>query len=1288
MVQPYGAATHNDDGYEGSDVREGESSALLGGNRDSTVKRVEKPDGHASVVSSISNLANTIIGSGMLTFPLAMASAGIIPGIITCVFSGSVAAFGLHLLSVCATKTAHRRSSFFAVAQLTFPKAAVFFDAAIATKCFGVSISYLIIIKGLMPNVVASLYHDLTPSGTEPPEWALSGRIWISLFMVVLLPLAFLRRLDSLRHTSYIALFSVAYLVIIVVRCYFWPLKNMPERGEVYWVNFTPKFISTFPVQVFAFTCAQNLFPIFNEVKGNTQKRLNMVIGTSIGSAVVTYEIIAVLGYLTFGSKVGANIIAMYPSTSVFVAVGQLAIVILVLFSYPLQVHPCRNCLDKVFHAGEVAPPPEQGEDAEDLDHASHDMTPFKHTMLTLAIVGAGFAIAYFVDDLQMGNTSPPSSSSAHHHHQTSASSAPNSRVPSPPPPINSMSESQSTHAAASSSTTSLVTSPSIANSDSPPPSIMDAARSSSPTTSLNGSQSQNGELVAQANQTPDVDPQIIEALKSKDRLYVLKLGELMEGLINDRKLTPETDQVTKLIYVSLAADSKVYVVKSTLSLPPPAHYSLRPLKRIAELVPAEPTTQPAFKIMRRTQLDRNVKPRSSTSSVTGEDADLSDVEPSEAGSMGGRSSVTGGSNKKRMTIEEREAAYKEARSRIFSDYDEKGKDRDISASSSSLSVASVAASTSGGSVGDVDDCGSSLATESERSGPSFARRSNTMSTSSSSRSMRSGLTSNGSGSSRNSRAASPSFTYASLYDPSGQTGSQYDPHSQTAYPPGPYMYPYPQQPPNAPYAYQFYHYPYSHVPPPAQNTPEGSTPSEMYSPPPQMMYAPSYAWPPPNQPPMHPPPPMSHQNSNNGQMPSVPQSPPQHPQPAPPQQQQYPQYMPPPQAYYPMPGYYTPPTGQPMHPAPSPGAPQFYDDSRLMNSSVPGNGNTNPYIGPDNQSMRGGGHGNGYGGRNGGRGGHNGGKSRGGGPTRSAWSYGPGISMGGMPMGSGNSSSASSVNGEAVAPRFNSSMRRTSNTSTGSSGQYRPSSNGDEAASQTSSTSSSSRRTYTSTTSSQHPLPPRPDWAVGLKPDPTLHASSRHHESHNGSRNLSPISPPRSLNGGPSHSNSPRPRPHQDQGPHPALQPNDFPPLSVTSEKRPPAPAVGGAWTNAASRSLLMTPPTGSGNPVVHHPASAAPQAPVVGPNHQNVNPMNSMPRLDESNGFERPPPKATELYNPKAGGARRGRPNNMISGGIGRGNFHSTPDPDLALQFGSMTMGGDTGFQQNSSYPPAGLS
>ncbi|KAG1746591.1 transmembrane amino acid transporter protein-domain-containing protein [Suillus paluster] len=375
MVQKYGAVlTVAADATAG----DSEQSALLAG--DATPSVVQR-DGHASMLSSVSNLTNTIMGSGMLTFPLAMASSGIIPGILTCIFSGCTGAFGLYLLSLTARYAPHRGSSFFAVAQLTFPQAAIFFDAAIAIKCFGVSISYLIIIKSLIPNVVESLYHDLTSPDTYPPAWALSGRNWITIIMLILVPLSSLRRLDSLRHTSYIVLFSVVYLVAIVIICYFNPLE------------------------VFAFTCAQNLFPIFNELKTNSQQRMNLVIGTSIGSAIMVYEVIALFGYLTFGSNVGANIIAMYPSTSLFIAIGQLAIVMLIMFSYPLQVQPCRNCLDKIFHVGAPTKVPGSNDNEEEVvdeAHAVSDMSLFKHTLLTAAITGIGFVIAYFVDDLQM----------------------------------------------------------------------------------------------------------------------------------------------------------------------------------------------------------------------------------------------------------------------------------------------------------------------------------------------------------------------------------------------------------------------------------------------------------------------------------------------------------------------------------------------------------------------------------------------------------------------------------------------------------------------------------------------------------------------------------------------------------------------------------------------------------------------------------------------------------------------------------------------------------------------
>lgn len=105
----------------------------------------------------------------------------------------------------------------------------------------------------------------------------------------------------------------------------------------------------------------------------------------------------------------------MYPSTSVFIAVGQLAIAILVMFSYPLQIHPCRNCLDKIFHLGSKVTKPSLTFDDDDDDdasvvdeHAAGDMSTFKHVVLTLAITTGGFTIAYFVNDLQTGKSPDP----------------------------------------------------------------------------------------------------------------------------------------------------------------------------------------------------------------------------------------------------------------------------------------------------------------------------------------------------------------------------------------------------------------------------------------------------------------------------------------------------------------------------------------------------------------------------------------------------------------------------------------------------------------------------------------------------------------------------------------------------------------------------------------------------------------------------------------------------------------------------------------------------------------
>jgi amino acid permease len=92
--------------------------------------------------------------------PLALANMGMLLGIIVMIWSALTSGFGLYLQTRCARYIDRGSASFFSLSQLTYPSAAFFFDTAIAIKCFGVGVSYLIIIGDLMPGVVKAISED------------------------------------------------------------------------------------------------------------------------------------------------------------------------------------------------------------------------------------------------------------------------------------------------------------------------------------------------------------------------------------------------------------------------------------------------------------------------------------------------------------------------------------------------------------------------------------------------------------------------------------------------------------------------------------------------------------------------------------------------------------------------------------------------------------------------------------------------------------------------------------------------------------------------------------------------------------------------------------------------------------------------------------------------------------------------------------------------------------------------------------------------------------------------
>jgi amino acid permease len=318
-------------------------------------------------------------------------------------YSGFMSGAGLYLLSLAAKQVGHRSTSFFSVSQITYPQASLYVDLAIAIKCFGVSISYLIIIGDLMPQVLA--YFSV-------PEASIfmSRKTWITLFMTCIIPLSFLKKLDSLRYTSSVALGSVFYVLMVVIFNMFNTSIEFPDWSEIRFLHFDMNFFSILPVFVFGFTCHQNIFSIFNELQDNSQTKINSVIKGSIFNGLAVYQAIGALGYITFGNHVKSNILSMYQNSPI-ITFGRLAVVFLVLFSYPLQVHPCRACVLKIVSGykaffGSYAPVGDG--DVENNSQPSQQISPatddshMLFNIITICIIFFGYLISISVSQLDL----------------------------------------------------------------------------------------------------------------------------------------------------------------------------------------------------------------------------------------------------------------------------------------------------------------------------------------------------------------------------------------------------------------------------------------------------------------------------------------------------------------------------------------------------------------------------------------------------------------------------------------------------------------------------------------------------------------------------------------------------------------------------------------------------------------------------------------------------------------------------------------------------------------------
>lgn len=261
-----------------------------------------------------------------------------------------------------------------------------------------------------MPQVVKSLVRSLGGSASSIPGFFLSYTVWTFSMLLLISPICFYRRLNSLSFAGYLNMFAVAYLLVIMLVYMMLPSFE-PARGEIRAFVWSWDAIRTLPILVFAYTCAQNIMPVYHELHDSTVKRSSIVSFVSVSLSALVYLIVGFVGYSTFGTNVEDNIIAMYPDHNLFVCLGKLSVVCLTLTSYPMQLHPSRASIYNLLAHIRVHPDPatlpqeqlsllDEERRPPRLIHA--EITTLHWNAVTVLMMLSGVTVALLIQDLTL----------------------------------------------------------------------------------------------------------------------------------------------------------------------------------------------------------------------------------------------------------------------------------------------------------------------------------------------------------------------------------------------------------------------------------------------------------------------------------------------------------------------------------------------------------------------------------------------------------------------------------------------------------------------------------------------------------------------------------------------------------------------------------------------------------------------------------------------------------------------------------------------------------------------
>ncbi|WVQ78522.1 hypothetical protein IAT38_000608 [Cryptococcus sp. DSM 104549] len=341
----------------------------------------EGPDSasRGTLLDAVTNMANSIIGAGIVGLPYAISQAGFVMGIFLLIALAVISDWTIRLV-ILTSKLSGRDSYTDTMHHCFGPLGAMavsFFQFSFA---FGGTAAFHVIIGDTIPRVISYIFPTLSEHAFL---YLLVDRraVIVICTLCVSFPLSLHRDMVKLSKSSSFALVSMTIIVISVL---FRSVAVDPSLRGSSTETFSiikPGVFQAIGVISFAYACHHNSNYIYKSIHVPTLDRFNKVTHISTGISLVACLLVAVTGYVVFTDKTEGNILNNFSSDDWLINVARLCFGANMSTTIPLEVYVCREVIDECFYKG-------------------RPFNQTRHVLVTCSIVFTTMAIALITCDL------------------------------------------------------------------------------------------------------------------------------------------------------------------------------------------------------------------------------------------------------------------------------------------------------------------------------------------------------------------------------------------------------------------------------------------------------------------------------------------------------------------------------------------------------------------------------------------------------------------------------------------------------------------------------------------------------------------------------------------------------------------------------------------------------------------------------------------------------------------------------------------------------------------------